>query len=200
MCGVWGATGFPSADLLRRLALENGRRGPHAWGYATAGETFRQPGPYHGDEIPSSVAIVGHHRLATSGLSQDWQHAERNQPIVNDGWCLTHNGVVWNVDQAQWSPDSRYIVDAVASLPGDARGRLETAVNMVDRRSPLALLLLTPEDMIYAIRRDGEAGPAHPLWFSRHLGSPSISSRPLTPDATLIPEGAITSMEDLCQS
>ncbi len=196
MCGVWGATGSPSADLLRLLALENGRRGPHAWGFATRNQSYRKPGPYHGGEIPAGATIIGHHRLATSGLSQDWQHEERNQPVVVDGWCLAHNGVVWNVDQAAWSPDSRYIVNAVASLDGDARGRLETAVNMVDRRSPLALLLLTPDDQILAMRRDGEAGPAHPLWFDRHLGSPSISSRPLSPNATLVPEGRIIDLED----
>lgn len=104
MCGIFGVV---SAEVsvkqdLVRLAKHAQQRGKDS-----SGLLFLQDGVYHvhradypiarllGESRPYSTGVVmGHSRLITNGLSD-------NQPVVRDGICVLHNGIIVN-DEAIW--------------------------------------------------------------------------------------------------
>jgi glucosamine--fructose-6-phosphate aminotransferase (isomerizing) len=123
MCGIFGIIN-PTASMsasLRVLARHAEQRGSDA-----SGLVFHRDGEYHVRRSGSSVRklvrgfrtagcsmVIGHSRLVTNG-------EDDNQPIVRDGVCVLHNGIVVN-DQRVWealreSPRQRIDTEAIAAI------------------------------------------------------------------------------------
>jgi hypothetical protein len=109
MCGIFGivsSTSFDS-DGLRELVTHAQQRGRDSSGLfmldAGACKVYRADYRITKllDEVrPKSGSVVmGHSRLITNGLAD-------NQPVVRDGICVLHNGIVVNEDEA-WKKAAR---------------------------------------------------------------------------------------------
>lgn len=102
MCGIFGiisSSTWDKADLglLAKHARQRGRD--------SSGLVFHQNGQYHvkradhdilrlldNTNIGPSGVVMGHSRLITNGLSD-------NQPVLRDGVCVLHNGIIVNYEQ-----------------------------------------------------------------------------------------------------
>jgi glucosamine--fructose-6-phosphate aminotransferase (isomerizing) len=99
MCGIFGAVGTVSVDKrnLETLVLHARQRGRDS-----SGLVYHKLGKYKVDRADFDISrllktvnvqdfdvIFGHSRLITNGLSD-------NQPVVRDGICVLHNGIIVN--------------------------------------------------------------------------------------------------------
>lgn len=206
MCGLFGFVGArPDAQRLALAALEASRRGPHAFGWAIregagALNVHRQTGRL--DEhlgavqniarvLYAPVRFIGQARLATSGA---WQTTANNQPLLAGDLALVHNGNVYNdralFAEAGYTPTTENDSEAIlavlmhySSMPLQARA--ERVIQLVDRRSPLAALVSTPQG-VAAIRR------GHPLYVWEQPEGVYLCSRPLGTGSVLLPDNAVT--------
>ncbi|MBM4200158.1 MAG: glucosamine 6-phosphate synthetase [Gammaproteobacteria bacterium] len=123
MCGIFGIVnpGHGMRDVLRTLASHAEQRGCDASGLA-----FHRDGGYHvwrsyspvrqlvrGFDPEGCAVAVGHSRLITSGEGD-------NQPIVRNGVCVLHNGIVVN-DAEAWvsigdQPRQRIDTEVIAAI------------------------------------------------------------------------------------
>lgn len=107
MCGLFSfaardANSTVDVSLLRKLALANERRGPHAHGWAwmdAAGSVFAYHGLgrvslnlHHLEMVEGAVLVFGHVRWATRGRKDDADCVHPWQ-VFDDGW-LAHNGTI----------------------------------------------------------------------------------------------------------
>jgi glucosamine--fructose-6-phosphate aminotransferase (isomerizing) len=105
MCGIFGAVGTTSVDKknLETLVLHARQRGRDS-----SGLVYHKLGKYKVDRADFDISrllktvnvqdfdvIFGHSRLITNGLAD-------NQPVVRDGICVLHNGIIVN-DADIWS-------------------------------------------------------------------------------------------------
>lgn len=105
MCGIFGAIGTTSVDKknLETLVLHARQRGRDS-----SGLVYHRLGKYNVDRADFDISrllktvniqdfdvIFGHSRLITNGLAD-------NQPVVRDGICVLHNGIIVN-DADIWS-------------------------------------------------------------------------------------------------
>jgi hypothetical protein len=109
MCGIFGIVASESLDTrgLRMLARHSQQRGRDSSGLivmnASATHVYRAD--YGITQLlkevdPKSGSLVmGHSRLITNGLAD-------NQPVVRDGVCVLHNGIIVNEDVA-WTKAAR---------------------------------------------------------------------------------------------
>lgn len=119
MCGIFGVvSGAPiDAKVIRTLASHAQQRGKDS-----SGIMVLESGGYHVERADYPVVrllrelrpyrtnvLVGHSRLITDGF-------EDNQPIVRDGVCVFHNGIVVNHERL-WE-----------TLSGERRQRIDTEV------------------------------------------------------------------------
>lgn len=99
MCGIFGAIGTASVhqNNLETLVLHSRQRGRDS-----SGLVYHRLGKYNVDRADFDIsrllktvnvqdfnAIFGHSRLITNGLAD-------NQPVVRDGICVLHNGIIVN--------------------------------------------------------------------------------------------------------
>lgn len=120
MCGLFGIIG-PEPDLgdIQTLAKRAEQRGRDSSGLISF-----QDGVYDVQRADFAVTrllkkwkpgvspkglVMGHSRLITNGLSD-------NQPVLRDGVCVLHNGIVVN-DEALWS-----------DIPSERRQQVDTEV------------------------------------------------------------------------
>lgn len=104
MCGIFGliASSNINQNHLRKLALHARQRGRDSSGlvYNVGSSYIVKRADYDIKQLLSkqgslrTSAVMGHSRLITNGLSD-------NQPVVRDGICLIHNGIVVN-DELIW--------------------------------------------------------------------------------------------------
>ncbi|MDO8307742.1 MAG: glucosamine 6-phosphate synthetase [Actinomycetota bacterium] len=104
MCGIFGivSNSIVSQRDLRILASHAEQRGKDSSGLLLHGDAgyrvIRSSSPIKGllDSIEATTTgfVMGHSRLVTNGLAD-------NQPVVRDGVCVIHNGIVVN-DEAIW--------------------------------------------------------------------------------------------------
>lgn len=146
MCGIFGVVGpaDPSgARILRRLASAARRRGRDSSGllFATPGGEYQCWRADYGIEsllpetnLTSASLVVGHSRLITNGVSD-------NQPVVREGVCVIHNGIVVNADEL-WKKntltrhqeiDTEIIAALTADLVARGAGLAEVAAHVADR-------------------------------------------------------------------
>lgn len=108
MCGIFGIvseSSFDKADLIV-LARHSEQRGKDSSGVLVLGDDLCRV--YRADyritklvdEVSpgSSRLIMGHSRLITNGLMD-------NQPVVREGVCVLHNGIIVNEDEAWQKAD-----------------------------------------------------------------------------------------------
>lgn len=205
MCGLFGAIGPTiQAQFIRKVAQQAGRRGPQAWGVALRTRygiaIHTHPGQLTGAVVPALMtpdvtAFIGQARLCTSG---DYHASSNNQPLVSghgqETVAIAHNGVVYNVDELAQQyglelltgNDSEVIAHLIArDTGGSLLLRVIDAVEAVDSRSPLALLVLFIYGVV-TIRR------GHPLYVLTEGADHYFCSRPFHPDATMLPDNAAT--------
>lgn len=105
MCGIFGliATNTVNQNHLQQLALHARQRGQDSSGLIIHQQDSYQVKRADYDikqllkktkQLESTV-VMGHSRLITNGLAD-------NQPVVRDGLCLIHNGIIVN-DEAIWA-------------------------------------------------------------------------------------------------
>jgi glutamine---fructose-6-phosphate transaminase (isomerizing) len=135
MCGIFGIVSdvsFPKKELiwLANHAQQRGRD--------SSGLLFHSAHSYHVhradynidrllSETPLNAAnvVVGHSRLITNGLSD-------NQPVIRDGICVLHNGIVVN-DEEIWETIGKVrelqidteVIPALASVHLEMGGAIE---------------------------------------------------------------------------
>lgn len=105
MCGIFGVVSFSpvAEEELNVLVKHSQQRGRDSSGLVTyvddAYQVYRADYPITRllSEVKpwKSRLVLGHSRLITNGLAD-------NQPVVRDGVCVLHNGIVVN-DEAIWS-------------------------------------------------------------------------------------------------
>ena len=105
MCGIFGiisAAAWPRADLskLARHAQQRGRDSSgllfmRGAGYTVHRADYRITRLLHESRPHDSHVVIGHSRLITNGLDD-------NQPVIRDGICVLHNGIVVN-HEAIWN-------------------------------------------------------------------------------------------------
>jgi glucosamine--fructose-6-phosphate aminotransferase (isomerizing) len=104
MCGIFG---FISAQTVNYKDIELVANHARQRGRDSSGLFYQDGGKYVVDRADydikkllakknklNSHVVMGHSRLITNGLSD-------NQPVVRDGFCLVHNGIIVN-DDAIW--------------------------------------------------------------------------------------------------
>lgn len=117
MCGIFGliASSNINQSHLRKLALHARQRGRDSSGlvYHVGSSYIVKRADYDIKQLLSkqgnlrTSAVMGHSRLITNGLSD-------NQPVVRDGICLIHNGIVVN-DESIWGKidiERRFQIDS----------------------------------------------------------------------------------------
>jgi hypothetical protein len=156
MCGLFGIVArspWPKDDLTK-LALHAQQRGRDS-----SGLLFLKDGTYHVDRADyrierllkesrpyhTSVAM-GHSRLITNGLGD-------NQPVVREGICVLHNGIVVN-DDAIWEKIGRTrelqidteVIPAIAARHLEQGGTVEGIAEAVltQCKGVVACLLAVP--------------------------------------------------------
>jgi glucosamine--fructose-6-phosphate aminotransferase (isomerizing) len=141
MCGLFGIvapSAWPKDDLvsLARLAQQRGRD--------SSGLLFLRDGAYHvhradyrierllSEARPYDARVVmGHSRLITNGLGD-------NQPVVRDGICVLHNGIVVNHDDI-WDQIGKVrelqidteVIPAIAAAHLEQGGTIDTIADAV---------------------------------------------------------------------
>jgi glucosamine--fructose-6-phosphate aminotransferase (isomerizing) len=141
MCGIFGIVSerAVAVDRLRVLASHARQRGRDSSGLMVLSKGGYEV--YRADydisrllrnrRIEDSTVVMGHSRLITNGQSD-------NQPVVRDGVCLLHNGIVVNVEEV-WSQlslpreleiDSEAIVGVALQHLSDG-GPLSTVVDKI---------------------------------------------------------------------
>ena len=158
MCGIFGAikTGAGNLTLsaISKIATEQERRGPHAFGYAWIDSegrlhSYRQQGRISKnlhllERMQGAKAIIGHTRYSTHG---EPSHLINNHPHPSDGGWIVHNGVVSNHEDLNTNYDllpssdcdSETLGLLIESLPGTLLGRVAETIDLVDRDAPLCL-------------------------------------------------------------
>jgi len=192
MCGIFGFVGGPPAlEVLAQVALGASTRGPHAFGFAWLNggiHVFKEPG-HLADNLPllslmlRAPAGIGQARLATSG---EWWENANNQPLSTERAAIVHNGNVYNCrqifEQRGWTPrtgsDSEGIL-CLADLSPNFYSLALEIVSHVDRRSPLAVMVLGTEHLL-AVRR------GHPLYAGEIGGVRYYCSRKVRPEMELL--------------
>lgn len=184
MCGIFGYIGTPDIMTAVTIAVEASRRGPHSFGWAWGKGAVRKVGNLadFAVEIPEADWCIGHARLATSG---DYRDMRNNQPLVNQGVSLVHNGNVYayrDIYQrlgysAVTDNDSEALIALFLHDPDWQQAWLTVA-----QSSPLAAILRTT-DATYVAR----AG--HPLYQATLNGCLYLCSRPFHPACTMIEQG-----------
>ena len=104
MCGIFGLISFQTVDNKKVQQLANYAR---QRGRDSSGLIFFDDKKYYVERAnydinmlianknwSNSKLVMGHSRLITNGLSD-------NQPVVRDGYCLIHNGIIVN-DEDIW--------------------------------------------------------------------------------------------------
>jgi glucosamine--fructose-6-phosphate aminotransferase (isomerizing) len=136
MCGIFGiiSTNSVNKSDLRALALHARQRGKDSSGLMYhQSESYRVARADYDikqllkitKRIETSV-FVGHSRLITNGL-------EDNQPVVRDGLCLIHNGIVVN-DEELWGAlgvPRKFTIDSEV-IVGVALKHLELGVPLLE--------------------------------------------------------------------
>ena len=102
MCGIFGLLSehHINQDHLRQLAHHARQRGRDSSGlvFYEANAYMVKRADYDIKQLLArqghlcTQAIMGHSRLITNGLSD-------NQPVIRDGICLIHNGIIVNEDE-----------------------------------------------------------------------------------------------------
>ena len=121
MCGIFGTikNGLINKTDLKILADHARQRGRDSSGlvkynkqcYTISRADFDITKLLDGEKERFSNFVMGHSRLITNGLSD-------NQPVVRDGLCLIHNGIIVNVDEV-WEAvglKPNYQIDSEAIL------------------------------------------------------------------------------------
>jgi hypothetical protein len=127
MCGIFGVIGKAIVDKndLERLVQHARQRGRDS-----SGLMFHDQGRYQVNRadydavrlfkqvsVRSFDAVFGHSRLITNGLAD-------NQPVVRDGICVFHNGIVVNYDalwpQLQTPRQQQIDTEVIAGIALDA--------------------------------------------------------------------------------
>lgn len=183
MCGVFGWVSKdgsgPDMDVLRRVAVETERRGPHAFGFAWldgrgAGATFKQPGRVSEnldrlDMLRNATMLVGHCRFATHGLPE--VNRNNHPHKAGNGW-IVHNGIFGGHRDVARKFKARLRTDcdseAIGAAIGAAGGSLVRRVSVAVRAggySPLVVLGLWAPDRMVVARMAGQ--PLH-AGGSRH--------------------------------
>ena len=109
MCGIFGLVSGPKLhkdDLkkLRKLIIESERRGSDSSGLLVAKDSFLVVSKnfsrisewserFINQYAENAKVFFGHTRLATHGDDSDFNN---NQPVILNGWCVFHNGIVTN--------------------------------------------------------------------------------------------------------
>lgn len=193
MCGIFGFTGtLPDPNLCNQLAALAETRGPHAWGISTRTpdgqiQTVKQTGSITAARPQwPQTSFIGLCRMATSGT---WRDPANNQPMVSGRVALVHNGNVYNdrdifrrhaVSPETGCDSEAILVAYLQSTALSPAARLRDAAGQVDRRSPLAVLVLEADGALVAMRR------GHPLYMRPGLGGFYFCSRRWSPDCSLL--------------
>tara|TARA_B100000575_G_C23143104_1_gene665868 strand:- start:8083 stop:9894 length:1812 start_codon:yes stop_codon:yes gene_type:complete len=136
MCGIFGTikNGLINKNDLKILADHARQRGRDSSGlvkhnkqcYTISRADFDITKLLDGEKEKFSNFVMGHSRLITNGLSD-------NQPVVRDGLCLIHNGIIVNVDEV-WEAvglTPNYQIDSEAIL-GVALKHINDGENLED--------------------------------------------------------------------
>lgn len=96
MCGLFGFVGNPDMDIVRAIAGEAAKRGPHAWGFAFDCGTVNGMGCLLNhmrmlDCLEGASWCIGNARMATFGASDE----RNNQPIRVGKVTVVHNGNIY---------------------------------------------------------------------------------------------------------
>lgn len=187
MCGLFGFTGEQlDIALLQRAAGEAGRRGPHAYGFASEAGIVRALGCMSDNLRALSQCrgtwVVGSARLATFG---GYRKTEDNQPLVTEGAVLSHNGNVY---------EYRRILAELNYIPATEMDSEALLAAIVQRQDWPALLedlgKKTPQAAL--VYRDGSyytARYGHPLYALPVGAGTYYGSRPFDERCRLVPEG-----------
>lgn len=134
-------------------------------------------------------ACIGHARLATSG---DWRIPANNQPLRCGDIAIAHNGTVPEAralaDQydlhRQTACDSEVVGLLIARGTGSLLQRTLAAIAVLGPATPLALLVLSPTQLV-AVRRGQPifAAPGPGGWY---LCSRTFDGAVPLPDATAV--------------
>jgi glucosamine--fructose-6-phosphate aminotransferase (isomerizing) len=105
MCGIFGIVGKSTVDgkALQALARHARQRGRDSSGlmykdgtcYAVERADYDVLRLLASTDMGTSTVVFGHSRLVTNGFSD-------NQPVIRDGVCIFHNGIVVN-DETLWT-------------------------------------------------------------------------------------------------
>lgn len=188
MCGIFAYFGNPDRGIVNQLAIEASRRGPHAYGWATAKGCVKSPGNLAdaADRIPLSDWMIGNARMMTSG---DYTDNRNNQPLVDNGITLTHNGNVYTYraiyERLGYMPMTENDSEALIALCRHDPHWQRVILEEIAPSSPLAAILRTP-GQTYIIR----AG--HPLYGLQTQDCRYYGSRPFHPNCVLVEWGIHT--------
>lgn len=191
MCGIFGYFGKPDLMTIFALALETSRRGPHAFGWASAFGTHKQVGNLenYATAIPEADWCIGHSRLSTSG---DYRKPENNQPLTVGDRCLVHNGNIYAYreiyQRLRYHPVTENDSEALIALSLYDPDWKRIVMQDIALTSPIAAILRTPEET-YIIRS------GHPLYRADIAGCTYFCSRSFHSDCRLVESG----ITHLCQ-
>ena len=143
MCGIFGIVSPAPVEVreLRVLARHAQQRGKDSSGLATLDRgiccvfraDYRLTRLVKEVKPRSSGLVMGHSRLITNGLGD-------NQPVVREGICVLHNGIIVNEDAAwkraarprELQIDSEVIAAIVATCLDQGRSLRESAIAVLD--------------------------------------------------------------------
>lgn len=121
MCGIFGLISDQPANnkIIKKLATHARQRGRDSSGliFFDDGKYIVERANYDINQLidhghwSKSRLVMGHSRLITNGLLD-------NQPVVRDGLCLIHNGIIVN-DEEIWKDidvERKYEIDSEAIL------------------------------------------------------------------------------------
>lgn len=193
MCGLFGFDGgAPNREILRQIAKGAATRGPHAYGFAwhSVNLGYHKEAGHLEDHLDKlslmhyAHAGIGQARLATSG---EWWDNANNQPLRTTETAIVHNGNVYNWREiyAEYGYTCKTNSDSEAILllaeNAEWGGEAQLITGRVDRRSPMAVLVLDAKGV--AAFRTG-----HPLYVMSHEDVTYWCSRNVYPDMVLLRE------------
>lgn len=183
MCGLFGFIGNSlNTQILKKIAQEASRRGPHAFGFAWYYDrinVYKKVGNLEDylhllDQVQGKW-IVGNARLATSG---DWKNLSNNQPLVHEDLCVVYNGNVYNhqqlFEQYAYKPRTENDAEAVLAIANGVTKEQQgqRILKEIDSRSPMAMILACQQDLL-VVRR------WHPLYIHEEDDNVYLCSRAL---------------------